>query len=210
MAGLLIAGGSSPTATLDITDNNIIVRDGDLAALTEQVKSGLNVSGSLWTGLGITSSTAANDSSGVSAVGIDLNDDGAGGTLYENWPFGADSGGAVPVSHTDVLIKYTYYGDADLDGVVDISIDYSLWETGFTAGGSLNGWFFGDFDYDGVVNSSTDYDLWSAGHAGQGSGPLSVYVQPVPEPSTLALAILGLAGMAAIVRRRRSQSSAAI
>ena len=121
---------SSTDSTLDLTDNSLVVHSGDLATLTSQVQSGLNRSGALWTGAGITSSTAAVDSNGITAVGIIPNDDGSGGALYGTWPVGADSGGAVSVTNTDVLIKYTYYGDADLDGVVNAGQDYDLWLAG--------------------------------------------------------------------------------
>ena len=87
---------------------------------------------------------------------------GGGGDCYSSWPIGADSGGAVTSVASDVLVKYTYFGDADLDGQVDNSTT--------TCGGrlvspsSLTGWLFGDFDYDGSVDYATDYDLWwSAG-----------------------------------------------
>ncbi len=97
---------------------------------------------------------------------------------------------------TDVLVKYTYYGDANLDGVVNASSDYDLWAAGLASSGSLTGWEFGDFDYDGTINAATDYDLWSAGFAASQSAPLSSGVQPVPEPSTLILAALGFVGLA--------------
>ena len=56
--------------------------------------------------------------------------------------------GASPMA-SDVLIKYTYYGDANLDGQVDGS-DYSGIDGGGLFGSS--GWANGDFNYD----SSTD------------------------------------------------------
>ena len=89
-----------------------------------------------------------------------------------------------------------------LDGTVDNSTDYLLWSTGFAD--NLTGWLFGDFDYSGSVDNSTDYLLWSTGFANQGA-PLigGGGVQPVPEPSTLVLAALGLAGVAAFARRHR-------
>ncbi len=199
---LSIAGGASPTATLDITDNNLIVHNGNLATLSAQIKSGLNASGTIWTGPGITSSTAATDSGGITAVGIIPNDDGSGGALYSTWPVGADSGGAVAVTNTDVLIKYTYFGDADMNGVVDSTTDYSLWLTGSTSGGSLGGWLYGDFNYDGVVDNADDYSLWLTGYTSQ-TGPLIAgRIEPVPEPSTLLLAVLGLAAVAATFSRR--------
>ena len=44
-------------------------------------------------------------------------------------------------------MKYTYYGDANLDGAVD-GADYQQIDNGF--GGGLTGWSNGDFNYDGV------------------------------------------------------------
>ncbi len=204
---LSIAGGSSPTATLDITDNNMIVHNGDLSALTAQAKAGLS-GGFDWNGTGLTSTTARDDSNFATAVGVIQNDDGGGGAIYSSWPAGADSGGAVSVSQTDVLIKYTYYGDADLDGMVTSGQDYDLWLFGKSGGGT--GWEFGDFDYDGSITGANDYDLWLYGKSVSAGNPLGGGggVQPVPEPSTLLLAALGLAGVAAFARRRRAETAA--
>ncbi len=136
LPSLAIAGGGSPTATLDITDNNLIVHNGNLATLTAQTAAG--ATGNLdWTGTGITSTTARDDTNAITAVGIIQNDDGGGSPLYSTWPVGADSGGAVSVSDSDVLIKYTYYGDADLNGVVDASSDFDLLSAGIVDGAQL-------------------------------------------------------------------------
>jgi hypothetical protein len=56
-----------------------------------------------------------------------------------------------------VLVKYTDYGDANLDGTVNVA-DYTRLDAGFISGGKLTGWFNGDFNYDGVVDGS-DYTL---------------------------------------------------
>jgi hypothetical protein len=56
-----------------------------------------------------------------------------------------------------VLIKYTYFGDANLDGSVT-SADYTRIDAGYLSHGTLTGWANGDFNYDGVVNGS-DYTL---------------------------------------------------
>jgi hypothetical protein len=59
------------------------------------------------------------------------------------------------VTSTDVLVKYTYYGDANLDGKVDGS-DYARIDNGYLT--HATGWNNGDFNYDGVINGS-DYTL---------------------------------------------------
>ena len=65
-----------------------------------------------------------------------------------------------------VLIKYTYYGDSDLSGVVDGS-DYSRTDSGLLQGAT--GWLNGDFNYDGVINGS-DYTLLDNAFNTQGPG----------------------------------------
>ncbi|HEX5242306.1 MAG TPA: dockerin type I domain-containing protein, partial [Tepidisphaeraceae bacterium] len=51
----------------------------------------------------------------------------------------------------EMLVKFTYYGDCNLDGTVDTGPDLSLFAKGFHGQGS--GWDFGDFNYDGTANS---------------------------------------------------------
>jgi hypothetical protein len=68
-----------------------------------------------------------------------------------------------PVTATDILLRYTYFGDTNLNSVVDGS-DYSridaVYENNLWAGASaqLTGWFKGDLNYDGSVDGS-DYTL---------------------------------------------------
>jgi autotransporter-associated beta strand protein len=65
-----------------------------------------------------------------------------------------------PTNIGDVLIKYTFFGDADLSGVVDAS-DYTLIDNGFNSQSGpdpLSGWFNGDFNGDGQINGD-DYSL---------------------------------------------------
>ena len=150
VTGLSIAAGG----TLDLADNSMIVRDGDLSAITALIATGFN--GGFWNGAGIVSSTAMGSRN--TALGIELGSDGQGGKLFTTF-------GGQPVSSTDVLVKYTYYGDADLSGVVD-AIDYELIDNGFNMG--LAGWSNGDFNYDGVINGD-DYTLIDNAYNTQGS-----------------------------------------
>jgi autotransporter-associated beta strand protein len=224
---LSIAGGSTPTAKLDVTDNNMVLHNGSISTTLAQLKSGLNASGTLWTGTGIQSSTAAADAAAhgnatVFAVGAIKNVDKFGAAIYSTWP-GSPSpdGGVSGLTTTDVLVKYTYFGDADLNGVVDNTTDYDLWSNGFTnpSLAATNGWLYGDFDFSGTVDNTTDYDLWSTGFAHQG-GALSTSaaaggtgagspgsrspatdVQAVPEPSSVALAAIAVAAILVALQR---------
>lgn len=86
------------------------------------------------------------------------------------------------VNGSSVLVKYTYLGDANLDGVVD-SKDYAM----ITPGGSS--WMQGDFNYDGVVNQD-DYALYMYGLAAQGS-PIHQVPEPVSSVILVASFIFG-------------------
>jgi autotransporter-associated beta strand protein len=216
-----IAGGATPTAKLDVMDNNLVVHNGNINTTLAQLRTGLNLSGTLWTGAGITSSiaaadAAANTNSTTFAVGAIKNIDRNNNLIYSTWPAPpSPDGGATGLTTTDVLVKYTYFGDADLNGVVDNTSDYDLWSNGF-ANPSLaatNGWLYGDFDFSGTVDNTTDYDLWSTGLAHQGSAlssgaeALAVPVapdpaaSPVPEPSGIVLIVGGLWSAARFCRR---------
>ena len=122
--------------------------------MTALLKSGFNSGGGYWDGPGIDSSFAANP-----AVN--------GGYLTS---LGVASGvtGGNGASTTEMM-KYTYYGDADLSGTVD-GTDYNQIDT--HNGQSGVGWQNGDFNYDGVVDAS-DYTLIDNAFNLQGSGGLA-------------------------------------
>ena len=150
---LSIAGSAGAwTGKLDLGENDLVVQNGNLPQITSQIASGYN-SGS-WSGSGITSSSAATDSTQLTTLGVILNNNGNNQPLYGNGMSLGLFDGQSP-SATDVLVKYTYYGDANLDGKVDAT-DYAQIDNGFL--NHLTGWFNGDFNYDGVINGS-DYTL---------------------------------------------------
>src|SRR5205823_1786138 len=179
---------TNTTGKLDLSDNKLIVSGGDIAAVAASVKSGLNISGALWTGTGINSSVAAADAaahsnSTIFAVGAISNNGGqigVAGSIYTS--FGGES-----VTTADVLVRFTYFGDANLSGDVN-STDYFLIDNGFL--NNRSGWINGDFDFSGTINS-TDYFLIDNAFLNQG-GALTpeqgfAGVNAVPEPAATAL-----------------------
>ena len=210
--GLFIDSGAQGYGLFDITDNDLDLPVNSLSGTFQLIAQGYN-NGS-WNGSGgITSSTAAADTAHLTALGFMQNNQ-SGATLYTaSHLFDGIAPGAG-----DVLVKYTYYGDANLDGKVDGS-DYSRIDTAYLADKSnpaaLTGWFNGDFNYDGIVDGS-DYTLIdNAYNFQQASLDGSIAPQTaeslsqindnagtvVPEPASIAL--LGLTAVSALRRRRR-------
>ncbi len=131
--------------TLDLANNDMIVHGGSYATTAGLISSARN--GGAWNGPGLTSSaaiTAHNTTLGV-LTGTQFQSVYGGSATFDNFS----------IVNTDLLVKYTYYGDADFNGIVNFD-DYSRADGGFNGGGST--WFQGDFDYSGAVNFD-DYSL---------------------------------------------------
>ncbi len=200
---VLITGSLSNSGLMDLSGNDLVVHNGNATAITSQIAQGYN--GGNWHGTaGITSSSAAALSN--TALGVELNSNGSGGVLLSSFD-------GQSVTSTDVLVKYTYFGDANLDGVVNGS-DYTLIDNGFN--NTLTGWHNGDFNYDGVVNGD-DYTLIDNAFNTQGASlaaePMEMVAIPtsqiaggslaaVPEPGNLGVAAVA----AAVLWRRRRRS----
>src|SRR4029078_579080 len=101
-----------------------------------------------WDQPGITSTTARNHPSHSTTLGIlsgaERSTVGGNGTLA-----------GQPYAPGDTLVKYTYYGDTDLNGRVNFD-DYVRIDNGFN--NHLSGWMNGDFDGNGQINFD-DYVL---------------------------------------------------
>ncbi len=145
---VLVAANLSinPSAKLDLGSNDLIVQNGNLALLTTLLAGGFNTG--QWNGNGIASSAAQNDSTHMTALGVLFNGSSLGLPIYTTFD-------GVAVTKTDVLIKFTYYGDADLSGTIN-GDDYSQTDNGFNE--HLTDWQNGDFMYTGSVNGS-DYTV---------------------------------------------------
>jgi glucose/arabinose dehydrogenase len=133
-AGALLVSGSS---SLDLTDNDMIIRGGSATAVRNLAASGY--AGGAWNGPGLRSSTAAADPNHATALGV-VSNASLNKTSFD---------GVTGLTSNDILVKYTYAGDANLDGQVDIG------DLGLLAGAwqlSGKGWFDGDFTYNNTVD----------------------------------------------------------
>jgi len=209
----------SGDGTLDLTTGALVV-DYTSTSPESQIRNWISngYNGALWNGDGIDSSVAHNDAvnyqespyKGNAAIGYGDNSDL----------------GRTDIPAKSVLVRFTLYGDADLNGIVDLN-DFDDWLYGYTGGKDSAGgisWATGDFNYDGIVDLN-DFDLWLSGYtSGVGSvgtldhaidvstlssaqkTELLDIVSSVPEPASVGL--LSMAGLAFwprrwLVRRRR-------
>jgi hypothetical protein len=171
LASLSIDGGR-----LNVT-NNAIVLDytgaSPAASVLAMIQSARQSGG--WSGSGLTSSLA--DAS-HRAIGL-----AEASTLFGTFP--ATFLGQT-VDATSVLIRFTSYGDANLDGSVD-TIDFNLLAAHFSHAGE---WRDGDFNYDTSVDS-IDFNLLAA-NFGQTLSTDADFAT-VPEPAVGAAMLLILA-----------------
>ena len=198
---LSIAGGTAPTAQLDLADNAMVIDyDGGnspLATVRAQVTSGY--ADATWEGPGI---VCSGPGSGTTH-GMGYAESSAVFTIFPATFLGES------VDDTSVLLRYTRYGDADLDGVVNLN-DFNRLAANFGLSAGAR-WSQGDFNYDGVVNLN-DFNRLAANFGQSAGDPIatpedwSALAAAVPEPASPAL--FGVATSAAISgrhhhRRRR-------
>ncbi len=207
------AGVSTPTfaalsintgATLDITTNAVVINFGSPANDPVSTVAGYlagGYKGGLWTGTGITSSTAAAGANPALAVGY------ADGNT--------DNG--TPAQPNTLLIKYTLAGDANLDGLVNFQ-DLVAVVQNFNKSGT--DWSQGNFAYGASTNFAdlvavvqnfnkiltpafTAGDQLGGHTIGLGfSATISPTAIQLPEPS--ALLVMGISTAALSIWRRRA------
>lgn len=139
--------------------------------------------------------------------------------------YGTTYGGAV-VAASDILVRYTYAGDANFDGMIS-GVDFAQLDAAYLSGlygpgGTPATWIQGDFNHDGVIDPA-DFALIDAAFAyitsnglpalaraqadalRFGSAFTSVYdaamASAVPEPASLSLLAIGAGCL--LGRRRR-------
>lgn len=141
-------------AILDLNANDMIISSGSLSTIQPLLRSGY--ANGNWNGSGIQSSAVLLDPTRLTTLGSLQNGGDVHLAKFDN----------VTSIPSAILIKYTYYGDADLSGVVDGS-DYSRIDNGYLQ--SSTGWVNGDFNYDTLIDGS-DYTLIDNAFNTQGSG----------------------------------------
>jgi hypothetical protein len=157
--GLVPAGNNAVIVTnaltiagiFDLNDSDMIVFYGGatvLPAVQGYISASRN--GGAWDGVtGLTSSTAKSANPRNTTLGAMESSDYK--SVYG--PNATFDGQALPGNA--VLVKFTYYRDADYNGLVNFD-DYSRTDAGFNQ--TRSGWLNGDFDGNGVVNFD-DYSL---------------------------------------------------
>jgi hypothetical protein len=172
----------SGTSKIDLSDNAMIVDYTGASPLgTIGVWVNAGCANGSWTGNRLTSSSAAAQAGAshktalgfaeASAIGL-----GAGSIFF----------GQTLADSTAVLVRYTYAGDGNVDGTVDLT-DFTFLASNFNGTGKT--WLQGDYNYDGTVNL-TDFTFLASNFnqtlpvASAGLGAT------VPEPSVIALLVL--------------------
>ena len=181
------------TGRLNLNDSPLIVLSTAPASVEEMVRLGRN--GGAWNGHGIVTSMP-DALSGLTSLGVATAAQ-AGHAIF----------GGVSVDGDDVLVMYTYAGDANLDGLIS-GDDYSVIDFASGVPGA-SGWANGDFNYDQVISgddySIIDFNLMAQGEPFAAGGTTSVAgTTPLPEPAMLVLAPL----VTGLVARRRFRRTA--
>ena len=183
--GVTIVGRLSmaPSAALDLADNDLVVNDGVYTDVQAAVIAGFGNPN-----LGITSS--ASDGSQILA-------------LFDNAQVGAGDWLGHTIGASAVVGKYTYFGDANIDGQVS-GDDYTVVDANLNTTPAVGlEWLSGDMNLDGLVTGD-DYTVIDA-NLGLGNGnplaPSSLSASAVPEPSG-SLALSSFASLAMLSRRR--------
>jgi hypothetical protein len=172
------------TGRLDMNNNDLIVEytgDSVEAHVRALVKCGRD------TGYGITSTAAALAGNTVLAV--------ADNAMLQRTTWGAE-----PIDATTIVGKYTYFGDANLDGKVTgddyVSVDANL--------GTGDSWLEGDFNMNGVTTG----DDYVAIDANLGAGPALIATIPADDSAGSTYAYLEADAEDEFLPRRRRKGRA--
>jgi hypothetical protein len=199
----ITTGTVAATGRLDLGDGKLIVKTTPTGTwngaaysdVTGLIASGRNGGG--WAGNGIVTSQTQAVTSNLTTIGVATASQVKGIAATATATFAGQT-----VTGSDTLAMYTYGGDANLDGKINVD-DYTRIDFNVPLGSS--GWYNGDFNYDGKINvddyTIIDFNVGIQGAqfptgAGGGLNGLSA----VPEPASISILALGATAM---LRRRR-------
>jgi hypothetical protein len=167
---------------LNLGDGAVVITNGGsgswngsiYTAATGLIASGRN--GGSWNGSGIMTSAPTGSTFAI-GVASASQANRAGGAF-----------GGISVAASDTLLMYTYAGDANLDGKINVD-DYGRIDFNVTVAGAA-GWYNGDFNYDGKIDVD-DYGIIDLAVGIQGlplaTGSGASYLGSVPEPGSSVL-----------------------
>jgi hypothetical protein len=161
---------------------------GDAENFQQWVNNGF--AGGAWDGWGFSSNSAASDPNMITCINW------CTGEQYLDW-IGKSTFHGVTVQPTDFLASFGYYGDCDMNGIVDEN-DIGLFELGLDIGFMYDApsTILGDANYDGFVDGSDAGWIYSALSEGNPYGYLNpAYDVIIPEPSTIVLLFMGALGL---------------
>jgi hypothetical protein len=173
------------SSVIDLNDNAMIVGQVStgIYGVVPQIIAAYD--GGRWDKPGITSSVAAaNGSTHRTALGYAFAGDIGVTTFFDR-----------TVTSRNQLVRYTYCGDSNLDGTVDLT-DFTYLAANFN--GSGKNWLQGDYNYDGNIDL-TDFTLLASNF--NQALPSALLGAAIPEPATMALMLV----LATVTRARRSR-----
>jgi hypothetical protein len=192
ITALAVAAG----ARLDLSNNKVITASAigswngnSYTGITGLIQSGRDGGG--WGGSGIVTSQSSAITGDFTSIGIATAAQvtGVAVTATATW-----AGQTVTGSNT--LVMYTYGGDANLDGKLNVD-DYGRIDSNIGLGTA--GWYNGDFNYDGKVNVD-DYGIIDSNIGIQGApfptgadvstSAVNAAAVAVPEPLVLPWIVL--------------------
>jgi autotransporter-associated beta strand protein len=198
---LTVTGGGK----FDLTNNKLVTNNPVGSAvgtnytdISGLIQAGRNGGG--WNGSSIVTSQTDAITSNRTSIGV--------ATAQQAKSLASASATAVwagqTVTGSQALVMYTYGGDANLDGKINVD-DYGRID--FNVNLVTSGWYNGDFNYDGKINVDDygiiDFNVGIQGapfFTGAGIGNGGNTFAAVPEPRAAAL-FAGAGGLLALLRR---------